>query len=58
MDTRLPACLRVVARPQVYGGKVVSVDDSAALKVPGVLRVVRIDPTPGRRISIRSAASR
>jgi isoquinoline 1-oxidoreductase beta subunit len=42
----------------VWGGKVVSVDDSAALKVPGVLRVVRIDPTPGRRNSIRSAASR
>src|SRR4249920_1806813 len=31
MDTRLPGMLyAVVARPQVYGGKVVSVDDSAA----------------------------
>ena len=48
MDTRLPGMLyAVVARPQVYGGKVVSVDDSAALKVPGVIRVLRIDPTPG-----------
>ena len=48
MDTRLPGMLyAVVARPQVYGGKVVSVDDAAALKVPGVVRVVRIDPTPG-----------
>jgi len=48
MDTRLPGMLyAVVARPQVYGGKVVSVDDSAALKVPGVIRVVRIDATPG-----------
>ncbi|MET0346798.1 MAG: xanthine dehydrogenase family protein molybdopterin-binding subunit [Casimicrobiaceae bacterium] len=48
MDTRLPGMLyAVVARPQVFGGKVVSVDDAAALKVPGVLRVVQIDPTPG-----------
>jgi len=48
MDTRLPGMLyAVVARPQVYGGKIVSIDDAAALKVPGVLRVVRIDPTPG-----------
>ena len=48
MDTRLPGMLyAVVARPQVCGGKVVSVDDAAALKVPGVLRVVQIDPTPG-----------
>ncbi len=48
MDTRLPGMLyAVVARPQVYGGKVASVDDAAALKVPGVVRVVRIDPTPG-----------
>jgi isoquinoline 1-oxidoreductase beta subunit len=47
-DTRLPGMLyAVVARPQVLGGKVVSVDDSAALKVPGVIRVVQIDPTPG-----------
>src|SRR5207344_3301842 len=31
MDTRLPGMLyAVVARPQVYGGKVASVDDSAA----------------------------
>ena len=42
MDTRLPGMLyAVVARPQVYGGKVVSVDDAAALKVPGVVRVVQ-----------------
>jgi isoquinoline 1-oxidoreductase beta subunit len=47
-DTRVPGMLyAVVARPQVYGGKVVSVDDSAALKVPGVIKVVQIDPTPG-----------
>jgi len=48
MDTRLPGMLyAVVARPQVYGGKVTSVDDAAALKVPGVVKVVQIDPTPG-----------
>ncbi len=48
MDTRLPGQLyAVVARPQVYGGKVKSVDDAAALKVPGVVKVVPIDPTPG-----------
>jgi isoquinoline 1-oxidoreductase beta subunit len=33
----------VVARPPVYGGRVISVDDSDVLKVPGVLRTVRID---------------
>ena len=47
-DTRLPGMLyAVVARPQVYGGKVTSFDASDALKVPGVVRVVQIDPTPG-----------
>jgi isoquinoline 1-oxidoreductase beta subunit len=33
----------VVARPPVYGGKVVSFDAAAALKVPGVVRVVEIE---------------
>jgi isoquinoline 1-oxidoreductase beta subunit len=48
MDTRLPGMLyAVVARPPVYGGKVVSFDSAAALKVPGVLSVVPIDATPG-----------
>ena len=48
MDTRLPGMLyAVVARPQVYGGKVTSFDPAAALKVPGVVRVVQIDATPG-----------
>ena len=48
MDTRLPGMLyAVVARPQVYGGKVTSVDDGAALKVPGVVKVVQIEPTSG-----------
>jgi isoquinoline 1-oxidoreductase beta subunit len=47
IDTRLDGQLyAVVARPAVYGGKVVSHDASAALKVPGVLRVLEIPGTP------------
>ena len=43
-DARLDGMLfALVARPAVYGGKVVSVDDSAALKVPGVVKVFTID---------------
>ncbi|MDQ1902682.1 xanthine dehydrogenase family protein molybdopterin-binding subunit [Paracoccus sp. WLY502] len=36
----------VIARPPVYGGRVASHDATAALKVPGVERVVVIDPPP------------
>ena len=47
IDTRLPGLLyAVVARPPVYGGKVASFDAAEALKVPGVERVVQIEPTP------------
>ncbi|GGC66613.1 aldehyde dehydrogenase [Siccirubricoccus deserti] len=47
IDATLPGMLHaVVARPPVYGGRVVSVDDTEALKVPGVLRTLRIE-TPG-----------
>ncbi|KXF77988.1 twin-arginine translocation pathway signal protein [Paramesorhizobium deserti] len=47
IDTRLPDMVyAVVARPPVYGGKVASYDDAEALKVPGVLKVVTIEPTP------------
>lgn len=47
IDTRLPDMVyAVVARPPVYGGKVASVDDAEALKVPGVIKVVSIEPTP------------
>jgi isoquinoline 1-oxidoreductase beta subunit len=47
IDTRLDGMLyAVVARPAVYGGKVVSHDASAALAVPGVVRVVEIPGTP------------
>ncbi len=34
----------VVARPPVYGGKVASYDATATLKVPGVMKIVSIDP--------------
>jgi isoquinoline 1-oxidoreductase beta subunit len=48
MDTRLPGMLyAVIARPQVMGGKVASYDAAAALKVPGVVKVVAIESTPG-----------
>ncbi|WP_260960879.1 xanthine dehydrogenase family protein molybdopterin-binding subunit [Pseudomonas citri] len=36
----------VVARPPVYGGKLKTVDSSAALKVPGVVKVVSIEGRP------------
>jgi isoquinoline 1-oxidoreductase beta subunit len=42
-DVMLPGMkFAVVARPAVVGGKVVSVDSSAAMKVPGVEKVVQI----------------
>lgn len=36
----------VIARPPVVGGKVASVDSSAAMKVPGVEKIVTLQPTP------------
>ncbi|TWC22307.1 MULTISPECIES: xanthine dehydrogenase family protein molybdopterin-binding subunit [unclassified Pseudomonas] len=36
----------VIARPAVYGGTVKSVDSSAAMKVPGVIKVVQIEGRP------------
>ena len=46
-DVTLPGMkVAVIARPPVWGGKVVSVDDSEARKVPGVERIVRIPETP------------
>ena len=48
IDVRLPGMLyAVIARPPVAGGKATSFDGAEALKVPGVLRVVPIEPTPG-----------
>jgi len=46
-DVRLPNMLYAsIERSPVVGGKVASLDDSAAMKVPGVVRVVKIDGTP------------
>jgi isoquinoline 1-oxidoreductase subunit beta len=47
IDVRRPGMkYAVIARPPVYGGRVVSFDESAARAVPGVERVVKIDRTP------------
>ena len=47
MDTRLDGMLyAVVARPPVYGGKLVRYDATETLKVPGVVRVVEIEASP------------
>ncbi|MFZ4407890.1 MAG: molybdopterin cofactor-binding domain-containing protein [Paracraurococcus sp.] len=46
-DTTLPGLLfAVVARPPVLGGTVASVDDTAAQKIPGVVKIVQLDGTP------------
>ena len=47
----------VIARPPVVGGKVVSFDASAALKVPGVEKVVKIDANACAR-EVQSARRR
>jgi isoquinoline 1-oxidoreductase beta subunit len=45
IDTRLDGMFyAVVARPPVYGGKVVRYDAAETMKVPGVVKVVAIDP--------------
>ncbi len=47
LDTKLDGMLyAVVARPAVYGGTVKSFDDSEAKKVPGVVKIFKIDATP------------
>jgi isoquinoline 1-oxidoreductase beta subunit len=44
LDVRLPGMLyAVVARPPVYGGKLIKYDATEALAVPGVVRVVEIE---------------
>ena len=47
-DVRLDGMLiAVIARPPVVGGKVIRLDDSKALTVPGVKKVLRMpEPTP------------
>jgi len=47
IDSKLPGMkYAVVARPPVFGGKVVSFDADAAMKVPGVEKVVTIEGVP------------
>lgn len=47
LDTRLDGMLyALVARPPVYGGKVASLDDSEARKVPGVVKIFQIEGAP------------
>jgi isoquinoline 1-oxidoreductase beta subunit len=47
IDAKLPGMkYAVVARPPVLGGKLASYDATAAMKVPGVEKVVVIDGTP------------
>ncbi len=44
IDTRLDGLLyAVIARPPVYGGKVASYDDTDARRVPGVVKIFKID---------------
>jgi isoquinoline 1-oxidoreductase subunit beta len=46
-DVRLPGMkYAVIARPPVVGGKVATLDSAAALKVPGVEKIVTLAPTP------------
>jgi isoquinoline 1-oxidoreductase beta subunit len=46
-DVMLPGMkFAVVARPAVVGGKVASLDASAAMKVAGVEKIVQLAPTP------------
>src|SRR6266436_3453461 len=47
IDTKLPGLkYAVIARPPVMGGKLASYDGAAALKVPGVEKIVVIEGTP------------
>jgi isoquinoline 1-oxidoreductase subunit beta len=46
-DVMLPGIkFAVIARPPVVGGKVATLDSSAAMKVPGVEKIVTLAPTP------------
>jgi isoquinoline 1-oxidoreductase subunit beta len=47
IDARVPDMkIATLATSPVFGGKLLSVDDSKALAVRGVRKVVRLDPTP------------
>ena len=51
IDMQLPGQLTaVVARPPVFGARLVSVDDQAALAVPGVKKVLRVPIGPGLHV--------
>ena len=46
-DVVLPGMkFAVIARPPVVGGKVATLDSTAAMKVPGVEKIVQLAPTP------------
>lgn len=58
-DVILPGMkVAVIARPPVWGGKVLRVDEAAALRVPGVEKVVRIpeSPIPGAFLPLGGVA--
>ncbi|MEI6739443.1 MAG: molybdopterin cofactor-binding domain-containing protein [Gemmatimonadaceae bacterium] len=58
-DMTLPGMkVAVISRPPVWGGTVVRVDDTLALKVPGVERVIRIpeSPLPGAFLPLGGVA--
>lgn len=58
-DVHLPNMrVAVIARPPVWGAKATRVDDAAALKVPGVERVVKIPeaPVPGAYLPLGGIA--
>ena len=59
IDQRLPGMrYAVIARAPRFDAEVVSVDDSAALAVPGVLRTMRIEgPGPGGDYSSKPIAA-
>ena len=50
-DSKLPGLLlAVIARPPVVQGTVASYDDSATMKVPGVVKVVKSTAPPGHEV--------
>jgi isoquinoline 1-oxidoreductase subunit beta len=45
-DVKMPGMkFAVIARPPVVGGEVVSFDEAAAMKVPGVIKVMKVNAT-------------
>jgi isoquinoline 1-oxidoreductase subunit beta len=55
-DVRLPGMLYAsIARAPVHFGTLDSYDDSETMKVPGVVKVVKIDPVPGPALFLPKA---